>query len=207
MIYETEIEDYLYRVTPERPSVLQEMEAYAEKKDFPIVGPLVGRFLYQMAKVTKARKVLELGSGFGYSAYWLALGMGGRGKITMIDGSEENRSRALGYLERAGLETRFEFKVGDALAVLSEIDKEFDIVFNDIDKTGYPATIDPVAKRLRRGGLFITDNALWSGQVCETDQDVDTRAIVEFTRELYADTRFFTTILPLRDGLAVAVRL
>jgi predicted O-methyltransferase YrrM len=207
MIFQPKIEDYLHRVTPERPPVMQEMEAYAAEKGFPIVGPLVGRFLYQMARVTEARRVLELGSGFGYSAYWFALGMGGRGKITMIDGSEENRTRALGYLERAGLETKFKFKVGDALSVLTEIEKEFDIVFNDVDKEGYPDMIDPAAFRLRRGGLFITDNLLWSGRVCDTEQDAATRGVVEFTRRLYADPRFFTTILPLRDGIALAIRI
>lgn len=207
MIFKPKIEEYLLKVTPERPPVMQEMEAYAEENDFPIVGPLVGRFLYQMAAAIEARRVLELGSGFGYSAYWFALAMGDRGKITMIDGSEQNRSRALDYFERAGLETKVKFKVGDAFEVLTEIDKEFDIVFNDIDKEGYPETIDPVAFRLRPGGLFITDNLLWSGRVCEPPRDDATRGVIEFTRRLYADPRFFTTIVPLRDGLAVAVRL
>lgn len=207
MIFKPRIEEYLLQVTPERPPVMQEMEAYAEEHDFPIVGPLVGRFLYQMAAAVGARRVLELGSGFGYSAYWFALAMGDRGKITMIDSNEENRSRALDYFERAGLETKFKFKVGDAFEVLTDIDKEFDIVFNDIDKEGYPATIDPAAFRLRPGGLFITDNLLWSGRVCEPPRDDATRGVIEFTRRLYADPRFFTTIVPLRDGLAVAVRL
>jgi predicted O-methyltransferase YrrM len=186
---------------------MQEMESCAAQQGFPIVGPLVGRFLYQMARMIKARRVLELGSGFGYSAFWFALAMGDRGKITMIDSSEDNRKRALNYFERAGIQTKVKFKVGDVFEVLTEIDKEYDIVFNDIDKERYPETIDPAAFRLRRGGLFITDNLLWSGQVCEEPKDEATRGVVEFTRKLYADSRFFTTILPLRDGIALAVRL
>jgi caffeoyl-CoA O-methyltransferase len=207
MIFQPEIEEYLLQVTPERPEVMREMETYAEQHDFPIVGPLVGRFLFQAARMVEARRVLELGSGFGYSAYWFALAMGDRGKITMIDGSEDNRDRALDYFERAGLQTKVKFKVGNVFEVLTEIDKEFDIIFNDIDKERYPETIDPAAFRLRRGGLFITDNLLWSGRVCEESKDEATRGVAEFTKRLYADPRFFTTILPLRDGVALAVRL
>jgi caffeoyl-CoA O-methyltransferase len=207
MIFQPEIEEYLLHVTPERPEVMREMEAYAEQHDFPIVGPLVGRFLFQAARMVEARRVLELGSGFGYSAYWFALAMGDRGKITMIDGSEDNRNRALGYFDRAGLQTMVKFKVGNVFEVLTEIDKEFDIIFNDIDKERYSETIDPAAFRLRRGGLFITDNLLWSGRVCEESKDEATSGVVEFTKKLYADSRFFTTILPLRDGVALAVRL
>jgi len=207
MIFQPKIEEYLMQVTPERPAVLQEMETYAAENGFPIVGPLVGRFLYQMARIVKARRVLELGSGFGYSAFWFALAMGDRGKITMIDSREDNRNRALDYFERAGLQTKIKFKVGDAFEVLTEIDKEYDIIFNDIDKASYPKTIDPAAFRLRRGGLFITDNLLWSGRVCEEPKDEATSGVVEFTKRLYADSRFFTTILPLRDGIALAVRM
>ena len=207
MIFQNEIEKYLMQVTPDRPEVLREMETYAEEHDFPIVGPLVGRFLFQAARMVEARRVLELGSGFGYSAIWFAMGMGNRGKLTLIDGSEENRDRALDYFARTGLKSKVKFKVGDAFEVLKEVDKEFDIVFNDIDKEQYPQTIDPAAFRLKKGGLFITDNLLWSGRVCEEPQDAATRGVVEFTRKLYADERFFTTILPLRDGVALAVRL
>jgi len=207
MIFQPKIEEYLMQVTPERPAVMQEMETYAAERGFPIVGPLVGRFLYQMARTVGARRVLEFGSGFGYSAFWFALAMGDRGKITMIDGSGDNRTRALDYFDRASLKTRVKFKVGDVFEVLTEIDKEYDIIFNDIDKERYPETIDPAAFRLRRGGLFITDNLLWSGRVCEEPKDETTRGVVEFTKRLYADSRFFTTILPLRDGIALAVRL
>ena len=207
MIFQHEIAAYLDQQIPERPPVLAEMEAYAAVKDFPIVGPLVGRYLYQTALVSGARRVLELGSGFGYSAYWFALALGGKGKVTLTDSSDDNLSRAKEYLQRAGLETKFKFQVGDALEFARGIDKHFDIVFNDIDKEAYPDTIDLAAERLHPGGLFITDNLLWSGRVCDPDPDAATQGVLEFTRRLYADPRFFTTIVPLRDGLAVAVRL
>ena len=201
------VHKYLHRVTPDRQPVMAEMEEYAGKNGFPIIGPLVGRFLYQMASLTKARSILELGSGYGYSAYWFSLAMGKRGKIIMTDGDRKNKTRALDYLSRAGLHSEFDFRVGDALRIASRLKGPFDIVLNDIDKHDYPRTIEVAARLLRRGGLFITDNVIWSGRVCERKQDTTTQRIVEFTDKLYRDSRFFTTILPIRDGIAVASKL
>ncbi|MDX9856387.1 MAG: O-methyltransferase [candidate division Zixibacteria bacterium] len=203
----SKIEKYLHQVTPEREAVLREMEAFAEESDFPIIGPLVGRFLYQMAALTKARRVLELGSGFGYSAYWFSLAMKSKGHIVMTDVDKANKRRAFDYFQRAGLQNQFDFRIGDSRKVISTLDGPFDIILNDIDKQGYPATIDLVAPKLRKGGLFITDNVIWNGKVAERKQDEATRAIVEFTQNLYQDSRFFTTILPIRDGVAVALRV
>ncbi len=202
-----EIHKYLHEVTPPRPKVLQEMEAHAAKNGFPIIGPLVGRLLYQLTVITKAQRIMELGSGFGYSAYWFALAAGREGHITMTDSDQENKQLALGYFKQAGLQSQFDFRIGDALAILQRCDGPFDIVLNDIDKEDYPNTIDPVAARLRQGGLFITDNLIWSGRVCSHRPDNTTKAIVEFTQKLYHDPRFFTTILPLRDGVSIAVKL
>lgn len=199
--------EYLEKVTPESPEVMQEMEAYAREHGFPIVGPQVGRLLYQLAFVSGARRVVELGSGFGYSAYWFALAMGDKGEIVLTDGNPENKKRALDYFERAGLKSRFDFRVGDALTETAGLSAPFDIVFCDIDKEGYPDTIKPAAGWLRRGGLFIIDNLLWDEKVCEPNPDDTTQAILNFTRNLYADDRFFTTIVPIRDGVGVAVRV
>jgi predicted O-methyltransferase YrrM len=207
MILTPEIREYLIRNVPERPAVMQEMEAYAKENRFPIVGPQVGRLLYQLVKMSGARQVLELGSGFGYSAYWFSLAMGAEGSVIMTDGDPENKRRALDYLERAGLKSRFDFRVGDALTQIADLPGPFHIVFNDVDKEGYPDTIDPAAVRLRPGGLFITDNLLWSGRVVQDDPAPSTRGVLEFTRRLLADSRFFTTILPVRDGIALAVRV
>ena len=197
---------YLEGVLPDRPPVLREMEEFARDNNFPIIGPLVGRFLYQLAVAIKARKVLELGSGFGYSAFWFSLAMKGKGHIVMTDFEKENKRRAYDYFKRAGLLSQFEFKVGDALKTVRRYDGPFDVILNDIDKTGYPYTIDVAADRLRKGGLFITDNMIWSGKVYEKNPDETTRAIVDFTRKLYGDSRFYTSIMPIRDGIALAVR-
>jgi predicted O-methyltransferase YrrM len=201
------VHQYLHTVTSPRDATLRAMEAYARKRGFPIIGPLVGRVLYQLATIVKARSVFELGSGYGYSAYWFSLAMGKNGRIVMTDGDPDNEKRAGAYLKRGRLKSRFEFRIGDARRIISEYRGPYDIILNDIDKDGYPETIDLVAARLRRGGLFITDNTIWSGRVCAARPDKTTRAILEFNRRMYADPRFFTTILPLRDGLTVGMRL
>ncbi len=200
------IHNYLSDSIPERPPVLREMERYAEENEFPIVGPLVGRYLHQTTRLIKARNILELGSGFGYSAFWFSLATKRKGHITLTDTDRENKRLALDYFKQAGLDSHFDYRVGDALKIVQQLDGPFDIIFNDIDKKDYLSTIDLAATRLKKGGLFITDNVIWSGRVADSDQDDTTRAIVEFTRELMHDSRFYTTILPLRDGLAVSMK-
>ena len=198
---------YLEDLIPERPMVLREMEQYATENNFPIVGPLVGRFLYQVTLMTKARRILELGSGFGYSAFWFSLATKGKGQIILTDKDKKNKTRAFDYFKRAGLQSQFVFKVGDAVNLAKRIDGPLDIILNDIDKIDYPKTLDLAAARLRKGGLFITDNIIWSGKVLEKKQDKATKAIVEFTDNLYRDSRFFTTVMPIRDGISLSVRL
>ncbi|MFH2026702.1 MAG: O-methyltransferase [bacterium] len=202
-----QIHKYLEDSIPNRPQTLREMENYAKEKGFPIVGPLVGRYLYQMAILIKAKNIFELGSGFGYSAIWFSLAARGKGKIIMTDNNKEYKRLALDFFKNAGLESQFDYKVGDALNTLKKFDGPFDIIFNDIDKHDYPQTIDLVAPRLKKGGLFITDNLLWSGKVMDKLPGKNTKAILEFTSELYRDGRFYTTIIPIRDGLAISVKL
>ncbi|MBD3332323.1 methyltransferase domain-containing protein [candidate division GN15 bacterium] len=200
------IHTYLEKRIPERPPVLRDMERYAKENSFPIVGPLVGRYLFQTAKLTKARNILELGSGYGYSAYWFSLAIKRKGNIILTDTDRENKRLALEYFKEAGLDSQFDFHVGDAVNIARKLEGPFDIIFNDIDKKDYIKTIDLAAKKLKKGGLFITDNVIWSGRVADREQDETTRAIVEFSQELMHDSRFYTTILPLRDGLAVAMK-
>ena len=201
------VHKYMHQVTPERHPVLKEMEQRAEENGFPIIGPLVGRFLYQMALGIKARRILELGSGYGYSAFWFSQALKSKGHITMTDGDKDNKRLAFDYFKKAGLQSQFDFRVGDACRVLRRLEGPFDIILNDIDKKGYPETIDLVAPKLRKGGLFITDNVIWDGKVCDKKKDETTEAIVAFTKQLYHDSRFFTTIMPIRDGIAIALRL
>jgi len=201
------VDDYLYSMLPKRDDVLAEMEDYATKHDVPIVGPAVARVLQQFALMINARTVFELGSAIGYSTIWWAQAVGESGRVIYTDGDRKNAESARGYFNRAGVTSRITIHTGDALEFLSEQKQEFDVIFSDVDKEDYPRVLRLVPPRLRKGGLFITDNVLWSGRVAEKDPtDARTKAILEFNRKLYDSNEFYTTILPIRDGLAVAVK-
>ena len=201
------VDDYLYSMLPSRDAVLAEMEDYATKHEIPIVGPAVARVLEQLALMVRARTVFELGSAIGYSTIWWARAVGEQGKVIYTDGDPANAERAREYFARAGVSKQITLHTGDALEFLSEQKQEFDIIFNDVDKDDYPRVLRLVAPRLRKGGLFVTDNVLWSGRVAEkSPTDSRTKAILEFNRKLYESKDFYTTILPIRDGLAVALK-
>ncbi len=119
----------------------------------------------------------------------------------------KNADEARGYFDRAGVSKQISVKVGDAIELLSEQKQEFDIIFNDVDKEDYPRVFRIALSKLRKGGLFITDNVLWSGKAAKKDApEASTKAIQEFNRMIYKSADLFTTILPLRDGIAVAVK-
>ena len=201
------VDDYLYSMLPKRNEVLAEMEGYASEHDIPIVGPAVARVLQQFALTINARTVFELGSAIGYSTIWWAQAVGENGRVIYTDGDPKNAERARRYFDRAGISNRISLHTGDALEVLSEQKQEFDIIFNDVDKEDYPRVLRLVSPRLRKGGLFITDNVLWSGRVADKNpKDPRTKAILEFNRLLYNSEDFYTTIFPIRDGLAVALK-
>ncbi len=202
------VDDYLYSMLPKRDATLAEMEDYASEHHIPIVGPAVARVLQQLAMMIDAKTVFELGSAIGYSTVWWARAVGEKGRVIYTDGDSENAERARRYFNEAGVAQRITLRTGDALEILSEQKQQFDVIFNDVDKEDYPRVLRLVPSRLRKGGLFITDNVLWSGRVVQKDpKEPQTKAILEFNRLLYNSKDFFTTILPIRDGLAVAVRL
>jgi caffeoyl-CoA O-methyltransferase len=201
------VDDYMYSMLPKRDEVLVEMEDYAAKNKVPIVGPAVARVLQQLALTIAAKTVFELGSAIGYSTIWWAQAVGEKGRVIYTDGDSKNAERARGYFERSGVSKRITLHTGDALEVLSEQKEQFDIIFNDVDKEDYPRVLRLISPRLRQGGLFITDNVLWSGRVAEKNpKEPRTKAILEFNRLLYGSKDFYTTILPIRDGLAVALK-
>ncbi len=203
------LDDYLLAVLPPRDAVLARMEEEAARRRIPIVGPAVGRFLAQLVRMTGARRVFELGSAIGYSTIWLARAVGPEGRVFYTDGSEENAAEARRNLEEAGVADRVTVLVGDALARLAEMEGELDLVFNDVDKEGYPEVLRQAVPRLRAGGLLVTDNVLWDGALrlpaCE--DDAETAAIREFNRLCYGHPDLEVTVLPLRDGVSVARKI
>jgi predicted O-methyltransferase YrrM len=160
----------------------------------------------QLVMMTGAKTVFEMGSAIGYSTVWWARAVGEGGRVHYTDSDPKNADKARRYFQRAGVADRITIHLGDAIELLSEQKTEFDIVFNDIDKEDYPRVLRMVSPRLKKGGLFVTDNVLWSGRVLEKNPNATTKAIQEFNRQLYRSPDFFTTIMPLRDGVAVAVK-
>ncbi len=201
------IVEYLLNITPERDEVLEEMERLALERSFPIVGPLVGRTLCLLARITQAKRILELGSGYGYSAYWFSKGTPGNAEIFCTDGSSENAQRAAEYFKRGKIAHKISYRTGDALKLIDEIDGEFDIIFNDIDKHQYPKALRKALPRLRKGGLLISDNVLWSGKILDRRPDADTAGILTYNRMIYSSKELFSTILPIRDGVSVSMKL
>jgi len=201
-----EVDDYLYGMLPPRDEVIAEMESEAARNRVPIVGPAVASFLYQLALIRGAKRVFEMGSAIGYSTIWWARAVGEGGRVVYTDGDAKTADKARRYFERAGVSQRITVRVGDALEFLSEEKEPYDIIFNDIDKVDYPRVVRLAVPRLKSGGLFITDNVLWSGKVSKPNPDEETRAILEFNKAIYESKDLFTTILPIRDGVAVCVK-
>ena len=205
---ETYMEDRLRRF--DEP-VLLEMEAYGKEHNFPLVGRNVGATLEVLARAVGARRIMELGSGYGYSGYWHARAAGPDGEVHLTDGDPANAERGREYLERAGLADRIEYHVGDAVTEMGKLDGEFDVVFCDIDKDGYPDAWRAASQRIRVGGLYVCDNVLWYGRVAVEDPDDArphyTEAVLEHNRLIADDERYVSTIVPTRDGVLVATRV
>jgi len=191
--------------------VLHEMEALGARRNFPIVGRLVGVFLEALAKSVNARRVFEFGSGYGYSAYWFAKAVGPEGRVVCTDGDPHNHEQAERFLQAAGLWDRIDFHTGFAQDIFAQTDGLFDICYNDVDKGGYPEVWRLAKDRIRPGGLYIADNVLWHGRVAvEEFTDIApgwTEAIREHNALIFDDPDFDAYINPTRDGVIVARKL
>lgn len=205
----SEVAAYLESLVPPRPPELEAMEAEAARTGFPIIGPAAGYFCYLIARLAGARAVFELGSGFGYSTAWFALAVrengGGVVHHTVWDAGLSRRARR--HLAVLGLGELVRYHVGEAVQTLRDTPGPFDLVFNDIDKAGYPASLPVIRDRLRPGGVLIADNLLWQGRVLDPgDRSAETEGIREFTRLVTTDPGWAATVVPIRDGLLLAYR-
>ncbi len=198
------LDAYLSSLLPPRDSVLAEMEKEAERRNIPIVGPVVAAFLSQLATMTGAKRIFELGSAIGYSTLWWARAAGETGEVFYTERDPALSREAAEYFDRAGVAGRIRLMPGDAIAAFQSTPGDFDLIFCDLDKPRYPEALRLAAPRLRPGGLFIADNVLWKGKVAGPDSDPQTAAMREITRQAYALPGFSVSVLPLRDGILLA---
>jgi len=204
-----DVEDYLYELLPPRDSVIGEMEEYAARHDTPIIGPAVARLLTLLVQISGAKRIFEMGSAIGYSTIWLARAAGPKAQIFYTDGDPENAERAGEYFRRAGVTRRVRIQVGNALELVAKTPGKFDLIFNDVDKHQYPDALKAALPKLKRGGLLITDNTLWSGRAARpaAPGDKQTVGVQEFNRLTYASKELYSVLLPLRDGVTISRKL
>jgi predicted O-methyltransferase YrrM len=199
---------YLDGLVPERPQELRDMEAYAKQHDFPIVGPACAHIGYQIARMIGARRIFELGSGYGYSTAFFAKAVqeNGGGEVHHVVWDEDLSTRARGHLATLGVDGVVRYHVGEAIATLRETPGPFDLIFDDITKKDYPASLPEIDRKLRPGGVLIVDNMLWSRRVMDpADRTPDTEGVREMTRQLHTG-KWITSIVPVRDGFLIALK-
>ena len=201
------IDDYLIRIARPRDPLLERMEEYADTNNVPIIGPLVGRFIYNLAKTSQSRKILEIGTAIGYSGIWLARAIGSqKGNLTTIDMNPERVKIARKNFAEAGLDKTVKVVEGNALEALPTLKDEYDMVFLDSDKNIYPDAFKLSIPKLRKGGLFVADNALWGGEVAKGGKDSDTQSMIKFNKLVFESQVLSSVIVPLRDGVLVSVK-
>lgn len=199
------IEEYLMSLVGEGDPHILAMERMGKERSFPIVDRLVGRLLHLLARIKRPGLIVELGSGFGYSAYWFALALS-EGRVILTDRDQGNLAYAEGVFREAGLSGLAEFRRGDAIEIATEY-RDIDILFIDIEKYRYTEAVETLLPNLRHDALVIADNSLWYGKVVGNEKDRNTEGILEFNAMMFSRRDFDSVILPLRDGVLVAQRL
>ncbi len=199
------VERYIYGILPRSPGILPELEAAARRRNVPIVGPLVGRFLYLLARVSGARRVLEVGTAIGYSAIWLGLAVKeNRGRVITVEIEKDLAAEARRNIARAGLQRIVSVLEGDGLSVIPKLRGRFDLIFIDDSKQNYPRYLDLCVRKMNRNGLLIADNALWGGEVMREKRGEEADAIAKFNEMLME--RMTSVIIPARDGVAIGMK-
>jgi caffeoyl-CoA O-methyltransferase len=210
-------QDYLASLVPPREQELREMETYAEKHDFPIIGPACGYYCYQLARMIGAKSVFELGSGYGYSTAWFARAVketcaeqgrnDGGGVVHHTVWDEKLSKMAIKHLSALGFAGLIQYHIAEAVETLRQQSGLFDIIFNDIDKDAYPASLAVIKEKLRSGGLLIIDNMLWHARIFDKkDVSPATEGVREFTRRITTDKDWIVSLAPIRDGMVMAYK-
>ena len=206
------VERYLSGLNRATDSVLADIARDGEAQDLPLVDAEVGALLRVLAMSVGARRILEIGTCIGYSGIWLARALPADGMLITMEKDQQRAAIAKANFERAGVGDKVSIMVGDAALKIVKVAGPFDLVFQDGHKPLYNTLLDPLVKLLRPGGLLVTDNVLWDGEVVpgyvatpQRNQD-DTRAITEYNQRLSTHPQLLTSIVPLRDGVAISVK-
>ena len=154
-----------------------------------------------ISHMMRPERILEIGTYTGYSALCLAEGLHPNGKIITIDINEELEKRVRSYFDQSDYKAKIDYRIGDALKLIPDINETFDLVFIDADKVNYSRYYDLVFDKVKFGGFILADNVLWSGKVLAPDPDKDTLAILAFNKKIQEDPRVENVLLPVRDGV------
>ncbi|MDA9992622.1 O-methyltransferase [Flavobacteriaceae bacterium] len=203
------IDDYSVNHSQIEPLILQELTKETWQKIINprmLSGAFQGRVLSMISKLVQPKNILEIGTYTGYSAICIAEGLTDAGNIDTIDKNEELVDLQNKYFEKSGYRSKISQHVGSALEIIPTLNKKFDLVFIDADKSNYSNYFHLIIDKMNKGGVILSDNVLWSGKVVEKldPKDQDTKALLEYNRLLNTDSRVETVLLPIRDGLTIS---
>lgn len=203
------LDQYVVEHSQQEPEILAELSKETWQKVLNprmLSGAFQGRLLAMISKLIQPKVVLEIGTFTGYSALCFAEGLASDGKIITIDKNEELESLQNKYFAKSGFRDQIHQKIGNALEIIPTIDEEFDLVFIDADKINYENYFHLIIKKMKPGGIILSDNVLWSGKIIEKldPKDEDTKALLSYNKLLNSDERLETILLPIRDGLTIS---
>jgi len=204
-----DIDEYVVKHSQKEPKLLQELSKETWQKVLNprmLSGDFQGRVLSMISKLTNPKNILEIGTYTGYSALCLAEGMQKDGTLFTIDKNEELESFAKKYFNKSDFKEQIEQIIGNAMDIIPTLNKKFDLVFIDADKSNYVNYFNLIIDKMNAGGVILSDNVLWSGKIVEEVQpkDIDTKVLLKFNKLLNTDDRIETVLLPIRDGLTIS---
>ena len=203
------IDEYVVDNSQKEPQILQELTKETWQRVLNprmLSGAFQGRILSMISKIINPKDVLEIGTYTGYSAICIAEGISNEATIDTIDKNEELEDIQNRYFKKSGFRDQIKQHIGNALEIIPTLNKKFDLVFIDADKSNYCNYFNLVIGKMKKGGIILSDNVLWSGKVVEKldKKDIDTKALLEYNRLLNSDSRVETVLLPIRDGLSIS---